>query len=157
MAALAISSAEPSARYHHTAVGVGSNMFVWGGYGAGGSFVSSSIVERFNVQSTKWGQLRSPSLPDGLCGMAVVSDGERAYCFGGLVFREHQLHNALYALDLSSMRCRELSTGAQSPTARAYSSIIHYARTLVLYGGVTRSGVSDELFVFDLDTSERIH
>ena len=156
MAALAVYSTEPSARYHHAAVGVGSNMFVWGGDGGDGSVVSSSVVERFNVQSASWGQVRCPSLPDGLRGMAVESDGERAYCVGGFVGRGSQLYNALYVLDLSSMRCRKLSTGAQSPTARAYSNIIHYARTLVLYGGWTGSRMSDELFIFDLDTSEGI-
>ena len=153
MAALAMSSAEPSARHRHGAVGVGSNMFVWGGYGGG---VSSSVVERFNVQSASWReprQLRDQSLPEGLYGMAVASDGDRAYCFGG--FDGSQRYNALYVLDLPSMRCREIP-GAASPTARDCSSMIHYERKLVLHGGRTESGTSDELFVFDLYTSEGI-
>ena len=155
MAALAMSSAEPSARYHHGAVGVGSNMFVWGGRG-GVSAVSSSVVERFHVQSASWReprQLRDQSLPEGVYGMAVANDGDRAYCFGG--FNSRGFHNALYVLDLSSMRCREIP-GAESPTARAHSRMIHYERKLVLLGGWTGSETSDELFVFDLDTSEGI-
>ena len=155
----ALPRAEPSARYGHAAVGSGSNMFVWGGRGDGGSVVSSSVVERFNVQSTSWQeprQLRGQSLPDGLRGMAVASDGERAYYFGGYVDRENQRCNSLYVLDLSSMQCRQMATGGEFPTARSYSAMVHYRRQLVVYGGYTGSGASDELFVFDLDTSEAI-
>ena len=156
MAALPISRPDPSARWGHAAVGSGSSMFVWGGYGGGGSVVSSSVVERFNVQSTSWQeprQLRGQSPPDGLSNMAVASDGERAYCFGGFV---DQHYNSLYVLDLSSMQCRQMATGGESPTARSRSAMVHYRRQLVVYGGWTGSGASDELFVFDLDTSEAI-
>ena len=160
MAALPISSAEPSARLGHAAVGCGSNMFVWGGKGDGGdSVVSSSVVERFNVQSTSWQEprrLRGQSLPDGLRSMAVASDGERAYCFGGFVGRGSQRCNSLYVLDLSSMQCRQMATGGESPTARNGSAMVHYRRQLVVHGGWTGNRVSDELFVFDLDTSEAI-
>ena len=158
LSALAMSSAEPSARYQHGAVGVGSNLFVWGGDGGGVSVVSSSVVERFNVRSASWReprQLRDHSLPEDLSCMAVASDGDRAYCFGGRNSLGSQRYNALYVLDLSSMRCREIP-GAASPTARSSSSMTHYERKLVLYGGMTEIGVSDELFVFDLDTSEEI-
>ena len=159
MAALPISRPEPSARYDHAAVGCGSNMFVWGGEGGGGSVVSSSVVERFNAQSTSWHeprQLRGQSLPDGLRRMAVASDGERAYYFGGYVGRGSQRCNSLYVLDLSSMQCRQMATGGESPTARTSSAMVHYRRQLVVHGGYTGSRASDELFVFDLDTSEAI-
>ena len=162
MAASPISTAEPSARCGHAAFGSGSNMFVWGGEGDGGSVVSSSIAERFNVQSTSWQeprQLRGQSPPDGLYSMAVASDGERAYYFGGYVggrSRGSQRCNSLYVLDLSSMQCRQMATGGEYPTARSSSAMVHYRRQLVVYGGYTGSGASDELFVFDLDTSEAI-
>ena len=157
MAALPIARAEPSARYGHAAVGSGSNMFVWGGEGDRGSVVSSSVVERFNVQSTSWQeprQLGGQSPPDRLRFMAVASDGETAYYFGGYVGGGKQRCNSLYVLDLSSMQCRQMATGGESPTARSLSAMVHYRRQLVVYGGETGSGISDELFVFDLDTSE---
>ena len=159
MALSRLRTAEPSARYRHGAVGCGGNLFVWGGRGSGGSVVSSSVVERFNVQSTSWQeprQLRGQSLPDGLYSMAVASDGERAYYFGGYVSRGSQRCNSLYVLDLSSMQCRQMATSGESPTARSNSAMVHYRRQLVVYGGYTESGASDELFVFDLDTSEAI-
>ena len=159
MAALPKARAEPSARRSHAAVGCGSNMFVWGGKGGGGSIVSSSVVERFNVQSTSWQeprQIRGQSLPDGLYSMAVASDGERAYYFGGYVGGGNQRCNSLYVLDLSSMQCRQMATGGESPTARSSSAMVHYRRQLVVHGGRTGRRVYDELFVFDLDTSEAI-
>ena len=164
MAALPKARAEPSARYGHAAVGSGSNMFVWAGEddggsdGGGGSVVSSSAVEQFNVQSTSWQeprQLRGQS-PDRLCNMAVASDGEKAYYFGGVVGGGYQYCNSLYVLDLSSMQCRQMATGGESPTARSHSAMVHYKRRLIVYGGWTESGISDELFVFNLDTSEAI-
>ena len=134
-------------------------MFVWGGYGNGRSVIPLSYVEQFNVQSASWQksrQLSSQSLPAGLYGMAVAADGDRVYSFGG--YSVSKLENALYCLDLSSMRCGQISTGADSPTAREYSGMVLCGRRLVLYGGWNEFTATafDELFVFDLDTSETI-
>ena len=160
MALSRLRTAEPSARYCHGAVGCGGNLFVWAGDGGRGPPVPSSVLERFNVVSTLWQeprQLRGQSLPDGLHRMAVTSDGEKAYCFGGLVgpVGTGQTHNSLYCIDLSSLVCRKIVPSSESPSPRDGSAMVHYRRKLVLYGGLTGGGsISDELFVFDLDTSE---
>ena len=162
MALSRLRTAVPSARRSHGAVGCGGNLFVWAGYGRRGSPVPSSVLERFNVVSTSWQeprQLRGQSLPDRLHRMAVTSDGEKAYCFGGLVgtFVSGQKHNSLYCLDLSSQVCRKIVPSSESPSPRYDSAMVHYRRKLVLYGGDTGGGSpSDELFVFDLDTSEAL-
>ena len=155
--------AEPSARYRHAAVGFGANLFVWGGDGGYSSLVPLSVIQRFDVFLATWNgqrQLRGQFLPDFLHSMAVASDGERAYFFGGLVGGprgSRRLSNALYVLDLSSLWCREIvaaNTG-ESPSPRDDSAIVYYQRKLVIYGGNTRVGrASDELFIFDLDSSE---
>ena len=155
MALSRLRTAEPSARYSHAGVGCGGNLFVWGGDGSRGSPVPSSALERFNVVSTSWQeprQLRGQSLPDGLHRMAVTSDGEKAYFFGGRD-GSYKLQNSLYCLDLSSQVCRKM-VASESPSPRDYSAIVHYRRKLVLYGGYTGRSISDELFVFDLDSSE---
>ena len=157
MALSRLRTAEPSARYSHGAVGCGGNLFVWGGVGGPGSPDPSSVLERFNVVSTSWQeprQLRGQSLPDGLQRMAVTSDGEKAYFFGGS-YGSYTRHNSLYCLDLSSLVCRVIVPSSESPSLRYDSAMVHYRRKLVLYGGDTGGvSVSDELFVFDLDTSE---
>ena len=156
MALSRLRTAEPSARYGHAGVGCGGNLFVWAGKGGP---VSSSVLERFNVVSTSWQEprhLRGQSLPDGLRLMAVTSDGERAYCFGGVDGSEER-HNSLYCLDLSSLLSRLIipTTASESPSPRTSSAMVHYRGKLVLHGGDTGAGsASDELFVFDLDTSE---
>ena len=158
MALSRLRTAEPSARYSHAAVGCGGNLFVWAGDGGRGSPVPSSVLERFNVVSTSWQeprQLRGQSLPDGLHRMAVTSDGEKAYFFGGSD-ESYTPFNSLYCLDLSSLLSRLIipTTASESPSPRSTSAMVHYRRKLVLYGGHTGISISDELFVFDLDTSE---
>ena len=88
--------------------------------------------------------------------MAVTSDGDKIYCFGGLVgpLGSRQSHNSLYCLDLSSLVCRVIVPSSESPSPRCDSPMVHHRRKLVLYGGNTGGSASDELFVFDLDTSE---
>ena len=162
MALSRLRTAEPSARRSHAAVGCGGNLFVWAGDGGPGSPVPLSVLERFNVVSTSWQeplQLRGQSLPVGLRGMAVTSDGEKAYCFGGLAspLGSGQRQNSLYCLDLSSLVCGKIVPSSESPSPRDDSAMVHYRRKLVLYGGDTGGGsASDELFVFDLDTSEAL-
>ena len=157
MASSSLTVVEPSARYRHAAVSFGRNMLVWGG--EGDSTVPSS-VESYSVSPNVWQKprkLRGQSLPNRLRHMAVASDGERAYFFGGWIDARglQRRSNALYVLDLSSRWCRELvaANAEESPSPRGFSAMVYRKRTLVLYGGDTEI-ISDELFVFDLDTSE---
>ena len=155
--------AEPSARHFHATVAFGANLFVLGGRGGRSSPVPSSVVERFNVASTAWQeprQLRDQPLPECWDHMAVTSDEERAYFFGGYVGRSGSqvLSNALYALDLSSLHCSEIEANneeSSSPGPRSNSGMVFHQRQVVTYGGSTGGRkTSDELFVFDLDSSE---
>ena len=162
---MARSSAEPSARYYHAAVGLGPNMFLWAGDRGDESAVASSFVEKFNVLSTLWQkpqQLRDRPLPSGYHKMAVATDGKKAYFFGGYAGpRGHEkLQNSLYHLDLSTLSCGVMvptTATAEWPSARAASAMVHYRRKLVLYGGCIDSKKStNELFVFDLAHSEAL-
>ena len=157
MAVSRLRTVEPSARYCHASVGFGTHLFVWGGDNGRDQRILSSVLERFNVVSTSWQeprQLRGQSLPDGLLRAAVTSDGEKAYCFGGLN-GSGERHNSLYCLDLSSLLCRVIvpTAASEPPSPRDDSAMVHCRRKLVLYGGDT-GRPSDELFVFNLDTSE---
>ena len=153
--------AEPSARYHHGACSFGGNLLVWGGDGGTNSRVPLSVVEIFNITCTAWQEprhIQGLSSHDFLRSMAVASDRERAYFFGGLSgpsgFEDYS--NALHVMDLSSLRCREIvaTNTEESPRPRSNSGMVYHRRQLILYGGNTRGGTSDELFVFELDSSE---
>ena len=152
---------EPSARWFHAAIATGHSMLVLAGDdGSGGSSIDSSLVERFNATSTTWNQphhLLNQTLPDDYSHMGVTSDGEKLYMFGGYVGR--QRCNALYKIDVFSLECRELvpATSATSPTARSSCGLVYWNRRLVVYGGAIAAGTpTDELFVFDLNTSEAV-
>ena len=154
--------AQPSARYCHGACSFGANLLVWGGDGGpNNSPVPLSVVERFNITYAAWQEprhLQGLSSHDFLDSMAVASDGERTYFFGGWSGSggSQVRSNALYVLDLSSLRCREIvaTNTEESPSPRSNSGMVFHRRQLIVYGGGTGGGISDELFVFDLDSSE---
>ena len=152
---------EPSARGFHAAIATGQSMLVLAGNdGSGGSSIDSSLVERFNATSTTWNQphhLLNQALPDGYSRMGVTSDGEKLYTFGGYVGR--QCCNTLYEIDILSLECRELvpATSATSPTVRSSCSLVYWNRRVIMYGGAIDAFIPiDELFVFDLNTSEAV-
>ena len=152
---------QPHARRSHAAVSEEQNMLIWGGENRDGS-LKTSTLEIFDVLSVVWQdsqQFRGQPLYDGHRGMAVASDGEKAYMFGGVTgpFGSQTCCNTLYQFDLTSMECTilEPSTTAVSPSAAEGSRMVCANRKLVLYGGFTYANLpSDELFTFDLDTSE---
>ena len=146
---------EPQARYGHAAVSSNRHMLVWGG-GDGGH--ETSTVEIFDVISATWRdsrQLSGQSLPDDLCYTEIVQDGDKAYSFGGLTGPTRI--NDLLEIELTSLQCRYLvpaEGSAPPPSARTGSGMVCYRKNLVTYGGCTDDGQSDELHVFDLNTSE---
>ena len=148
---------EPQARDGHAAVGVGQTLYVWGGDG-GDTSVQASTVECLDVPSATWQeprQLRGHPLPDRLDNMAVTADGERAYSFGGRTGSRKS--NAVYQVNMTSLECRELAPASASPapSKKTDSGMVHYQHKLVVYGGFTSEGRrTDELHVFDLNTSE---
>ena len=147
---------EPSARLFHAALAIGQNMFICAGSGHG---VESSVLHKFDVASTSWQeprQLLNQTLPDGFCGMAVASDGENSYLFGGFVGLRSC--NKIYKINIS-LECKELVPATSvGPTGRGHSGLVCANGTLISYGGYT--GISDsalnDLFMFDLNTSERL-
>ena len=159
MALLSGSSAEPQARLYHAAACVEGNMLIISGYGSENEVPSA--LETYHVPSMTWQeqrQLSGQSLPDNFCSMAVASDGERAYLFGGYT-GSRMCCNTLYEVDLTSLECTELvpATDSLSPIARWGSQMVFSEqRKLVVYGGRTDAGLTDELLVFDLDTSEAV-
>ena len=116
--------------------------------------------ETFDVSSATWmepRQLQGDTLPNGLYNMAVTADKKRAYVFGGYSNSTDQRYNQLFVIDLTSLECRELVQGSSSrPSARSGSRMVCYGRKLVMYGGHTDTGVSDELHIFVLDTGSEV-
>ena len=147
---------EPKARFGHAAIVVDTNLLVWGGE----DVYETSTVETVDVLSATWlepRQLHGDTLPNGLYSMAFTADKKRAYVFGGYSNSTRQRYHQLFVIDLTSLVCRELVPGSSSrPSARQGSRMVCHGRKLVLYGGCTDTGASDELHIFDLDTGSEV-
>ena len=153
---------EPSARMFHAALPMGNHMFMWGGITSEDSSpVKSSVVECFNVLSYSWEQPRrllNEVLPVGYSNMAVASDGENSYLFGG-TNKSEELCSEIYEVRMPSLECKKLVPTADPINTRGLSALVCVNRTLISYGGVidkphTMPTLSKKLFVFDLIESE---
>ena len=137
----------PAARCYHAAVGVDHTMIVWGGKDA-----PASLVESFDVQSLTWKaprKLHGQHLPSGLRNMAVASGGEKVYLFGG--YSVEGFEDKVFSVDLTSLESRELvPTSPVRPGGRDGCRMVLHGGKLVVYGGNTGSGVTDDLLVFEL-------
>ena len=69
-----------------------------------------------------------------------------------------QLCNKIYRVNAMTLECSELIPATSvCPSPRQSSTLIYWNRTLVSYGGNTGGlTASNELFVFDLNTSEAV-
>ena len=147
------SGRQPAARSYHAAVGMDQAMLVWGGGGKDGP---SSMVDRFDVLSLTWKeqrQLHGHPLPSGLWGMAVATDGKKAYLFGGR--SSGGVENRVFSVDQTSLECRELvPSSSVRPGGRSNCPMVFCGGKLVVYGGHTGLGVSDDLYVFDLGSGK---
>ena len=152
---------QPLPRYRHAAVGIGSKLYVWGGY-HGSSKIKNTAVEVFDVTCAKWEepqQLDGSTMPDGLYGMAVTSDGETAYCCCGQTgfnLPNATYYNTVFEITPSQHLCKELQPTSPSlmPEGTRGSRIVQFQDKLVLHGGYTGRKHTNELHVFDLKKSE---
>lgn len=152
---------EPLRRTTHAAVGIGSKLYVWGGYSSS-STIRSKLIEIFDVPSATWEEpinLDGSDMPDGLYGMAVTSDGEVAYCCSGVTgsFPHDTRYNTIYQVTPFQNLCQELQPTSPSHTApekTSHSRIVHFQDKLILHGGSTGQMRTNELQVFDLKKSE---
>lgn len=146
----------PEPRYDHAAVCIGSKLIVWGGRSKGSATISADTIESFDISSETWKQPQQVhgSLPGCLSGMAVTTNGENAYSFGGQAGSTRI--NTLYEINMSTLQCRELvpANPADAPPKTSNSRIVYYKDKLVLHGGYTGQHRIDEIHVFDLKNSE---
>ena len=150
-------SRQPHPRREHAAVGFGQKLYIWGGEGDH-TKIQTSMIESFNLSSESWEQpkLLNLSLPDRLWDMAVTSDGQNTYSFGGRVGGDIYF-NTLYQYNLSRQQCKELvpRNPSHAPRKQSVGGMVYFDHKLVVHGGLCSDGkYSDELYTFDLRTSE---
>ena len=98
------------------------------------------------------------SLPDDLRGMAVTTDGESAFFFGGATpdSKTFSYSNTLYQVNLSTLQCTELvpKTPSRAPKGASGCGMIYFNQKLVVYGGYTGRERVGDVYVFDIRTSK---
>ena len=154
---------EPLPRAWHAAVGIGSKLHVWGGYNSD-SAIQAKELESFDILSVTWQDpqvLHGVNMPDGLRAMAVTSDGETSYSFGGATGSASPFtyYNDLFQVTPSQHFYHNLQPTSSSesdtaPQKKADSRAVQYGDKLVLHGGNTSQKCTNELHVFDLKKSE---
>ena len=155
----------PSARAGHSMVALsGTRVLVFGGV-SGTSGVSDELWA-LNVPAPKWTLLDAtssgaPGRPSARYGHSMVAlSGNRVLMFGGQGSGGSS-NNELWALDVPAAEWTLLdaaSSGAPGqarPSARGGHSMVALSGTRVLvFGGYTMSGKSDELWALDVPTTE---
>ena len=155
-----MSSGQPQPRSGHAAVGIGRKLYIWGGKGdSSQAAIQCTTIESFDVLSETWQQPKEfdCSLPANFVSMAVASDGESAYFFGGSP-EVHTYSSALYQVEPTMRRgqCWELvpRNPSSAPRKGCGAGMVCYNYKLVVYGGFDGKECTNELHVFDLGTSE---
>jgi len=156
----------PSPRSDHFSASSKGSIFYWGGITKEESKRKWILVEdldslyEFRLVD-KWerhllkGQ-HPPGVYDGSCAMV----GNCLYMYGGLD-KEGKRTGFLFELNLKTRLWKELSNPASGgPKKKRSCGMVNYNSKLILYGGRTDDGPTNELHVFDIkagkgDTSYR--
>ncbi len=152
---------QPGLRNYSFLASVNSSIYVWGGLDYNPSSLKREPVDimeyiyKFNTTTGAWDRLRLKNQhPPGLYDGACVGIGENIYFYGGYDTKG-QRTGSLYELNLTTLTWQALSSpGVGSPKKRSGCHMVEYEGTLVMYGGVTAEGHSNELHVFNLATGE---
>lgn len=158
---------QPLPRAYHAAVGIGSKLVVWGGYGGSTLYHNQRInkreIEVFDVLSVSWKEaqfLHGSDMPDVLYDVAVTNDGGTAYCCGGAsgdLSNRLTYCNSLFQIIPFQHLCQELKPASPThaaPNKSSGSGLVKFGDKLVLYGGYTGQERINQLQVFDLKKSE---
>ena len=148
--------AQPSPRSLYFSAAVVDKLYVWGGDGVPGESVVTSIVHHYDPDSETWNTNtcegpHSPSIRDGACASA----GHHLYTYGGWDEGGND-QGTLYQLDTRSRRWKLISNEG-GPMKKAGSRMIIYDSKIVLFGGSTNSGMTNELHTFNLKEGDRLH
>lgn len=151
-----MSSRQPQPRDDHAAVGVGQKLFVWGGDGRSPKN-QTRTVKIFDVPSMAWQQpenLRGSQVPDKCWDMAIATDGESAYSFGGSTNKDTYF-DTVFKVDLSTLLCEKLTTGESSsaPKKAQKGCMVYFNHKLIVHGGYSGEPTG-QLHTFDLKTGE---
>ncbi len=148
----------PGARYGHTMVAIGSNVFLFGGMvdQGGGQQAPQNDLWGFDRQELKWVQLTSTNTPSARSSHIACSWGGRMYMFGG-VDGSNQVLGDLWSFEPVASAWEQLAVGQAGPPARKLHSGAMLAADgkLVIIGGMDGTGTPlSDVWVYDPFTDQ---
>ena len=153
MASILSSRYQPSPRFGHQAVQVGTNSYVWGGrtkdFHHGGQDKLKSTVNVFDPSLETWQEQRTTGVPPrGLIEGAAVAHSTSLYSFAG--YDGVSDYNSLHVLDTDMLMWTEVSNTTQSPMPKRGCGMVffgtHHLATIGGYGRPTEPIQTESLF-----------
>ena len=142
-------SSEPYPRFAHCSAAAEGKLYVWGGRGGEPTslHVFDPMVKSWETKST------TGDPPTGVLWSASASAGHHLYQYGGAGDGSYQ--GSLHHLDTTTLCWTELPSG---PVKRkGCCGMVICGDMLILLGGVSEEGSTDELHVFDLKTGKELY
>ena len=155
------SSVPGSPRTFHFSVSRKKSTFCWGGeiWDEGKCedvpVADLEYLNEIDIATDKWKKhLLKGEHPPGVSHGACAVIGDCLYLYGGKD-REGERTGSLFELNLNTKSWRELShPGNGGPKKKSLCGMVSYNSTLIIYGGQTRDGLTNELHMFDIKTGE---
>lgn len=141
-------------RYGHVAAEVDGNVYMWGGMESSLKQCSASSVVMIDTKSESWEEKITSGIPPaGVVGSAWITVGTKVYTLGGIKDIAN-IKSLLYQLDLLNMEWSEVrpKNPLQGPEGKTGCGVVSLGNDmLVVFGGQTLSGYTNELHIFNLN------
>ena len=145
--------AEPPAVYGCVSATINSRVYVWGGKTESGDTSHLANLYILDSRTEKW--LSRPITgqhPPGYYHCAAAQDGNLLYVYGGLDKHDKRT-GSFFRLDLDLLSWTELSPHIHNgPKKKDSCRIVIQEDKIVLFGGDTYDGLTNELHMFSLST-----
>ncbi|KAK8769789.1 hypothetical protein V5799_013748 [Amblyomma americanum] len=123
----------PFHRYGHTVVAYGDCAYLWGGRS---DREGCNVVYRFDTDAMTWSRRRAyGQVPGPRDGHSACVVGQRMYIFGGFEDLSDRFSQAVYFLDLKSMKWQYVRTKGQPPQWRDFHTASVIGRRMYVWGG----------------------
>jgi N-acetylneuraminic acid mutarotase len=101
-------------------------------------------------------QSRFSHFMDRLCKFSATIRQGNVYLFGGISYSPQKLHNDLWIYDTILDKWNKVKCTGDLPSERASHSAVCNGSEIVFFGGITNTGLTNEMYIFDFEDSEFI-
>lgn len=137
----------PTKRTEVTAAGVGTKIYVFGGFDGRGKTLKT--VEVYDTETNSWSV--GPEMPEERHHASAVAAGDFIYVVGGYTGKKFTPYAEMFILNTKTGKW---SIGASLPAARGAAAAAYWNEQIILAGGVGENGLVNELAVYDIRTNK---